>query len=289
MLLTGMRSRNFRWKLPRLSLLVALFISQPVFSQEYDHSLYDGLLRSYVNSDGLVNYAGLKRDSMADLEAYLNQLADTNLKSLKPEERLPFWVNAFNVYVIKQVLDQPALRKIDQEPQFFNIPHPIAGGTYTLNDILHRILRGQTNPVNQEGPIPGVTLPVSDPRVHFVLAYGTIDSPRLQNVAYTGGTMEAALREGSIAFANSPEFLKIEGRQLHVCRVMKWYGEDFTSWGGPAAYLTRLVDPAKRKDAAQIKKLLASDYAQATFYYDWTVNDIRQASTKRPKLLRSPK
>jgi hypothetical protein len=279
----------FKPQVALLSLLSLLIISPAASAQEFDHSLYDGLLRSYVNSDGLVNYAGLKTDSLADLEAYLNHLADANLKLLKPEEKLPFWVNAFNAYVIKQVIDRPSMRRIDQEEGFFDVPHPIASGTYSLNDILHRILRAKTNPTNSQGAIPGVTLEVSDPRVHFVLSNGTVDSPRLQNVAYTASTMEAALREGSITFANSPGFVRLEKGQLYISSLMKWYGEDFSAWGGPGVYLSRLVDPSKRKDAAPIKKALADDYAKAKFNYDWTVNDIRQAATKRPRLMRSPK
>ena len=65
--------------------------------------------------------------------------------------------------------------------------------------------------------------------------------------------------------------------------------KDFETLGGVPSYLNRLIDPARRKDAAGIKKLLVTKYDKTRFEYNPAVNDILHASTQRPKLLRSPK
>jgi hypothetical protein len=285
-----MQSRNFSSRLLSLIIfLFAVFFTFPAHSKEFDHSLYDGILRSYVNSDGLVNYEGLRRDSLQDLESYLDQLAKADVSRMDPYEKLPFWINAFNAHVISQILTRADIKSIDRHLDLFDVPLQVAQGTYSLNNIKQRILRGKTHKNAESGPIPGVTLEVFDPRVHFSLSNGTVGAPPLRNFAYTARNVEASLRENSILFANDPKFLALREGRLRISGLMKRYGEDFTSLGGVHSYLNRLIDPAKRKDADAVKKQLVDHYDRAVFEDDWTVNDIRHAKTRRPALLRAPK
>jgi len=272
-----------------LPLFLTVFCVLPLNAADFDHSRYDDLLRAYVNSDGLVDYQGLRANSLADLQTYLDQLANADLKGRDYYDKLPFWINAYNANVIKLVLAHPNMKKISEHFEIFDLPLTVARSTYTLNDIEHRIIRGKTNKSNGGGPIPGVTLEIFDPRVHFALVCGAIGCPRLRNFAYTIHNLDATLRENSIDFANSPKYVRLMGGRLRISSIMQWYADDFQLLGGPAAYLSRLIDPSKRKDAEAIKQRLASQYDQAEFAYDWTVNDIRHAQTLRPKLLQSAK
>jgi hypothetical protein len=50
--------------------------------------------------------------------------------------------------------------------------------------------------------------------------------------------------------------------------------DDFRTVGGAASFINRLIDPARRADAEEVKRLLLSDYRRADFQFDWTVNAL---------------
>ena len=71
----------------------------------YDTSSYDRLLRTYVNDQGWVDYAGLAREQTA-LNRFLEQLSSVSPKEFKDEsERLALWINAYNAYTLRDVLE----------------------------------------------------------------------------------------------------------------------------------------------------------------------------------------
>ena len=59
--------------------LVLTFLTRPghavALEQDLDYSLYDNILQSYVNASGLVDYMGLRSNSLADLQAVVDQFA----------------------------------------------------------------------------------------------------------------------------------------------------------------------------------------------------------------------
>jgi len=219
----------------------------------------------------------------------VSALAKTNLGNMDYPEKLAFWINAYNANLLQIIVTHPDVQTLAKHPEFFDVPLAIAQGQYTLNDIEHRVIRGKPNPNSGAGPIRGVTLEIFDPRVHFALNHGTIGGPRLQNLAYNSKNLEDSLRKNSSDFVASPQHLRAEKGRLIISRLMNQYSEDFANWGGPEAYLTRMVAVADRPDAMELKRLLTTDYAKAEFVYDATVNDIIHAKTSRPKLMRSAK
>jgi hypothetical protein len=249
----------------------------PVYAAKFDNTLYDNILRSYVNAQGLVDYEGLRNSSLQDLQGYLDAAAGVKMESWVYAEKLAFWINVYNAHVLQQVLLRGDIQKIDERSGLYDAPLRVANGSYSLNDIHHRILRGKKNPANHLGPVRGVTLDISDPRVNFALCGGTLGSPRLRNVALTPETAETALREASIEFVNSPKYLAVRKKRLVISRLMDWYAADFELVGGAANYLNRLLDGKRREDAAAIQKLLLTRYGDAVFEYDPTLNDIRHA------------
>ncbi len=240
-------------------LLPHLALAAPLEVLQFDYSGYDNLLRSYVNAEGLVDYEGLRGTSLEELQRFLDQVASVKLKGATQVEQIAFWINAYNAHVLQQILVHPKMKKIDEVPGFYDTPLTIAQGSYSLNDIVKKVL-------------PRVT---TDSRVHFALANGAVGSPRLRNYAFTPAALEARLREASTDFANSPKYVRLEKDQLYISRIMEWYAEEFKLFGGAATYLNRLVDSAKRKDADSVKKRLLTDYDKAIFEFDWTVNDLR--------------
>jgi hypothetical protein len=243
--------------------------------EAYDPSAFDRILRQYVDEEGLVDYAAIQQNAAADLDAFLADVAKADLKGWPYEAKLAFWINAYNANAIKLVLTKPGMKKMDFT--LFNRPATMAGAAYTLNDVEHRVLRGQENMNNRKGAIPGVTLERFDPRIHFALVCAAMDCPRLRTFAYTAENVQRTLQENAERFANHPKHLSVVKGQLRISSLMKWYEDDFRSLGGVPAYLMGLTDAAKRDDEVLVDRLLRLNYDKAEFVYDWTVNDVRNA------------
>ena len=139
---------------------------------EFSHELFDQVLQKYVDSQGRVNYAGLKNDS-GTLEPYLDLLA-VNAPSDKAtfQTGLAFWINAYNALTIKGVVDHyptTSVRKIKLFGGFFSrIKFQVGGRSYTLDNIEHDIIRYE----------------FGDPRVHFALVCASLGCPILETRAF---------------------------------------------------------------------------------------------------------
>ena len=135
----------------------------------FNHSLWNDLLQKHVSVQGNVNYKGFKLD-YSDLERYLQSLSD-NIpnKSWSKAEKLSYWINAYNAYTIKLIIDKYPLKSIKDinrpwDQRFIKLGEKI----YTLNDIEHEILRK-----------------MNEPRIHFAIVCASISCPKLQNEAFT--------------------------------------------------------------------------------------------------------
>src|SRR6185295_18222238 len=104
------RSTNFLGSLLLIAVLAgcvavpaAFTPMQPVGPDQYSSKLFDEVLREHVK-DGTVDYPAIAKDSR--FPAYIAQLdhVDPNAFSTK-EERLAFWINAYNAFAIQGILD----------------------------------------------------------------------------------------------------------------------------------------------------------------------------------------
>ena len=74
---------------------------------DHSHAAWTVFLSSYV-SDGVVDYAGMKRKGQKDLADYLSSLQSVchgHYEQWSREEKLAFWINAYNAYTIRLILD----------------------------------------------------------------------------------------------------------------------------------------------------------------------------------------
>ena len=257
--------------------LCTLALLPSALQAAFDHSAYDKILRRYVNEAGLVNYQALRQNALPDLQGYLQRVAQADLKGASYQEKLAFWINAYNAHMIQHILNNPKLKKVSENFGLFDLPVQAAGLKVSLNDIENRIIRGKVNSKNKQGPLPGVTLEKLDPRIHFALVCAAVDCPKLRHFAYTPQNVEATLQENAVIFANSPKHVSVQKGRLRLSTLMQWYGEDFNALGGVPAYLAKLTDPQKRPDEAQVDELLRTAFGKAAYEYDWTVNDVNNA------------
>lgn len=74
--------------------------------------VFDALLKTYVDKNGNVDYIGLRKNK-AILNVYLKQLEKTIPgKNWSTDKAKAFWINTYNAYTIKLILDSYPLKKI---------------------------------------------------------------------------------------------------------------------------------------------------------------------------------
>jgi hypothetical protein len=202
-----------RWAV--LVSLLALSSARPIAAQpQVGHTAWDLLLKRHVAS-GLVDYEGFQQDRAA-LERYLASLQDVQPSQLGSRDaQLAFWINAYNAYVVKGVLDHYPIASVKEVKGFFDrIRYRVAGRELTLNEI------------EGEGRALG------DWRIHFAVVCASSSCPILRPEAYAADRLEAQLTEQTREFLNDPQRgLRIEAGTLWVSKIFKWYAKDFVPKG----------------------------------------------------------
>ena len=159
-----------------------------------------------------------------------------------------FWINAYNLSVIKGIIDNyPTNSPLDNAGFFDKTTHALGGKNITLNDIEHKLLRAQFN----------------DARFHFVLVCGAVGCPPLINKAYLPNTLDNQL-EAQTKLAINGSFIKINSKKkcVQVSQIMEWYKGDFTMNG------TSEIDFINK----YLAKKLEGKYKLSYFPYNWNLN-----------------
>ena len=231
--------------------------TQPTSGDSFSHDLFDQVLQEHVDEAGRVNYTKLTANPKK-LEAYLDLLAFANPEELSYNERLTFWINAYNALVIKGVVNHypiTSVRKVKLFNGFFSrLKFQVANKMYSMDQIEHGIIRTE----------------FVDPRVHFVLVCASSSCPPLENRAVTAETIEERLETATFNFIRNPEQVRIDRakRHLYLSKIFKWYDDDFTEgYDGVTDFLSDYLTPEDAEFLASTKvKLRYLDY-------DWTLND----------------
>ncbi len=228
-------------------LFCLLFISIQSQSQT---DVFNALLKTYVTSKGEVDYKGLRKNR-AILDIYIKHLKNTvpGKKWSSPKAKA-FWINAYNAYTIKLILDSYPLKKITDIKRkgrnAWKIPFAVVGKkTYSLDFIEHKILRRWHD----------------DPRIHVAINAASKSGPRFANYAFTAKNIESKLESLMKDFINDTTKNKISLDKVEVSKMFEWYQEDFTIKQSLVDYLNKYSD-VQINDGAEV------------FYldYDWNLN-----------------
>ncbi|THH41345.1 DUF547 domain-containing protein [Neolewinella litorea] len=219
---------------------------KPVATSSLDpsHAQWNQLLQRYVSPAGRVDYAGLRQNRQS-LDAYLDLLArDAPDAAWTREERLAYWINAYNAFTIQLILDNwpvKSIRDIDEpwDRKFITLE----GKAYSLNQIEHEIIR----PTFRE------------PRIHFALVCAAISCPPLANQAYTPQNLDRMLEQQTRSFVNNEKFNVTQEAVVRVSPLFDWYAQDF---GNPKAFLNRYLTTE-----------IPAEKELHFLEYDWDLND----------------
>jgi len=238
--------------------------SELVSIDRISHDAFDGLLKKYVDSDGMVNYKAwhASASDRAILKGYLESLsqADATVPAAR-EAKLAFWSNAYNALTLEGILrvyPTTSIRNHTAKLVGYNIWKKlflqVGNQKVSLEHIEHQILR-----------------PMGEPRVHFAIVCASIGCPRLLNEAYVADRLEEQLVTNSTDFFSRPQNLKIDGRgNLNMSQIIKWYGSDF---GSSSQGQIKALEPYFPQAA---KELVSSGRYQIKYLkYDWNLNAQR--------------
>ena len=213
-------------------------------------SIFDSLLQKNVDKTGRVDYQSLKNNETL-LDNYLAYIQNNEpAKNWSSNKKKAFWINTYNAYTIKIILNNYPLKsirdiKIDGKTAW-KIPFVKVGQKrYTLEQIEHKILRKKFN----------------DPRIHVGINCASVSCPRLWNFAFTEDNIASSLDNLMKEFINNTTRNKISKNNLEISEIFNWFSKDFIKNGTIINYLNTYA-AIKISEKASIKYLT----------YDWSLN-----------------
>lgn len=236
----------------KILLLTLLCASGFTFaSAKPDHSIFDRLLSTYVNSAGKVNYKGMKM-KMDTLDSYLKELIDAPPASdWTSKEKMAYYINAYNAYTIKFVLVKYPLKSVKDASfsgkDVWSVKLVKLGDkTYTLGQVENDILRK-----------------MNDPRIHFAINCASYSCPKLWNHAYTAENLSGRMTKLTKEYINDSKHNIITPKKIQVSQIFDWYSPDFVKEG------QTLIDYLNQYSNVQIEPGAKIEYLP----YNWSLNE----------------
>jgi hypothetical protein len=246
-------------KLRLFAVVLFCLFTNMSFGQEVDHSLFTTILKKNVNSQGMVNYKALSADP-TPLNNYLATLSKAEPgKKQSTNEKLSFWINAYNAYTLKLILDYyngGKLKSIKDIGTIIPIPRindgwskkfiTIGSKTLSLNNIEHDIIRKQ----------------FAEPRIHAALVCAAKSCPKLRNEAFVPNLLSNQLDDQMRDFLNDPTKNIVKANLATISPIFDWYGADFTKTKPMVEWINKYsktkVDPSAKINFGN---------------YNWELND----------------
>ena len=221
-----------------------------------DWRVYAELLDAHVSqgeingtSLNVVNYSGIKSD--ARFQEVARQFASASEAGFQSkQEKLAFYINAYNFFAMKMVVDHWPLESIRDvgswiSPVWKKNVGVLAGREVTLHEVEHEILRK-----------------LDEPRIHFAIVCASVSCPDLLAEPYRGDTLDEQLEQQTLAFLNNEKKgLRIEKQEIRLSKIFDWFEDDFESVGGIESFVR------------QYKPSLPSGFdVETDIHYDWALN-----------------
>lgn len=218
------------------------------------HEIWNGLVAKLVTPKGAVYYKGFIEEK-AQLQQYLDVLsAHPPAKNWTEAEQIAYWINAYNAFTVKLIIDNYPLKSIKQigggvpminspwDIKFFKI----GGVDFDLNTIEHGILRKH----------------FEEPRIHFAINCASISCPRLRNEAFTAENLEQQLNDQATYFVNNPIKNKITAKEIALSPIFNWFEGDFIKTRNLLSFVQEYTE-------VQLQPTMPLVYLD----YDWNLNE----------------
>lgn len=244
------------------------------------HRPFDEILDLYVR-DGMVYYYALRQER-GKFDRYVQAVGDVGADTIKewPRDRqLAYWINAYNAFVLRTVIDGYPIRgrssdyppnSIRQIPGAFERRTFRAGGRALTLDAIEK----------------DVIAEFGDARALLALTRGAMGGPRLKSEAFTADRLDSQLdtMAGELVTRRDLVFVDISNGILSVNPLFSWREAAFAkslASKAPAIYATRsplekavlaLIDPQLVRSEAEF--LRKNTFRMAFHDFDWKLNDL---------------
>ncbi|XP_068334285.1 uncharacterized protein [Pyrus communis] len=238
------------------------------------------ILEAYVSEDGKhVDYRSIHgSEEFARYLRIVEELQRVEVKDMKREERLAFFINLYNMMAIHAILvwGHPT-GAVERKRLFGDFKYVVGGSTYSLSAIQNGILRGnQRPPYNLMKPFGAkdkrslVALPYPEPLIHFALVCGTRSGPALR--CYSPSDIDKELMEAARDFLrNGGLFINFDSKVASASKILKWFSIDFgKNEVEVLKHSSNYLDPAVSE---ALLEFLADSQLKVTYQpYDWGLN-----------------
>jgi hypothetical protein len=246
---------------------ILLFLALPVAAHAatVDLDLYAGLLerhtRAVPDTAGTrVDYRSLEKSQ--DWKRLVRQVHAAEPSGLTRDEKLAFWINAYNILTIDLIVKHYPIDGIKEIGSFFSPVWDleiatIEGRTLSLGAIEHEILRK-----------------MSEPRIHGAIVCASVSCPPLARTPFRAKSLDADLSAAMRNWLASPTkgvAIDRKNRVVWLSKIFDWFEEDFESGGGVLQSIAPVLDPS---GAAWIRAE-GKNASIRYFEYDWSLNDLR--------------
>ena len=244
------------------------------------------ILSEYVDADGMVDYAKLRRQRLRlrKLLDEFDQLDPNQYKSWPRDDQIAFWINAYNIQMLNIMVENypiqssPFVRIIWGPYSILHIKgiwtdykFMVMDEEFTLSAIEQRFFRGQ----------------FKEPRVFLALTRASLSSPVLRNEPYYGYKLDKQFDDQCKRFLSSPYGFKIErsGQTVYLSAIFEskptWYGGEFLEKYRTdkrfkdqepvtSAVLNFVTSYIPRGDVSFLE---VGNYSIKFMKYDWALND----------------
>lgn len=197
--------------------------------------------------EGNVNYSAIK-EKPNELFALIKTIDNASIQYLEKDAAKAFYINAYNLNVIKGVtLNYPISSVMDINGFFDKETHIIAQEKMTLNDLENNIIRPTYN----------------DARTHFALVCGAVGCPPIINQAYKPQNVDELLEQQTRIAINNSDFTKIETNKASISKIFEWYAQDFGKGkSGLISFLNQYLETP-----------LANNAKISYYDYNWQLNE----------------
>jgi hypothetical protein len=227
----------------------------------YRFTTYGQILRKYVKDD-LVDYKALKSDPL--LNKSIDELAHTSPDRMVDErERLTFWINSYNLLVLKSVCDRYPITSVKQLGNTFNSKPYIIGGKSTC---IQDIYVGQLLPL----------LKRVNPEALFLICGGAMGYPALENHVIVPDDLYRDVRYASYKFLNDPRnaYYDKDMQTFLISLLLQW-NQDLLAPLNESIhlYVNERLMPGKQYDEG-------SSGTTTSFFktFNWRLNDTALAN-----------
>lgn len=208
----------------------------------------DQFFQEYVGKEGTVAYKSLHQNP-EPLKELCAKIKDPKYQSLEGQALKAFYINAYNLLTIQQVVNHYPISSPKAIDGFFKgIEHQVAGKTLTLNELEKKTLLEK----------------FPDPRLHFALVCAARGCPPLRPHAYHPSQLGQQLEQETQRALMDTEFIRVkEGQRLvRISKIFQWYKADFLR---EASSLLAYINDHRPKK-------LPADTKVRYYPYDWSLN-----------------